>query len=142
LRGSKEGHWGEQADTYSAEPAQFTKSHLYMITIAGAEWVRGAGASKKALRAEATARGVSVEVIFTEAFKMYETQQKRAQIRSALIPLNDRSGEIAWKVRSDSRYCGEWVALEGNEVIAHGKDGRVVSACARSKPLPHLSSFS
>jgi hypothetical protein len=88
-----------------------------------------------ALRAEATARGVSVEVILTEAFKIYETQQKRAQIHSALTPLKDRSVEIAWTVHPDSRYGGEWVALEGSEVIAHGKDGRVVSACARSKNI-------
>jgi hypothetical protein len=50
-----------------------------MITIAGAEWVRGAGASKKALRAEATARGVSVEVIFYRSIQdVRDTTKARA----------------------------------------------------------------
>jgi hypothetical protein len=44
---------------------------------------------------------------------------------------NDRRLEIAWTIKPDLNYLGEWVALEGDEVVAHGADGKAVYESAR-----------
>jgi hypothetical protein len=45
----------------------------------------------------------------------------------------DRSRELAWLVQHQAEYAGQWVALEGDELIAHGYDLLQVSAEAKAK---------
>lgn len=88
------------------------------------------------LRAEAAARGVSVDRVMREALDLYRSHQ-----HDRLPPVAhrghqaDRLRETAWVTNPDLQYCGEWVALEGDEVVAHGTDGKVVYESARSQGI-------
>lgn len=44
------------------------------------------------------------------------------QIRKARLPSVDRSREMAWIENNRSRYAGQWVALDGDRLIAYGND--------------------
>jgi hypothetical protein len=44
------------------------------------------------------------------------------QIRKARLPHIDRSREMAWITAHRQEYLGEWVALDGERLIAHGSD--------------------
>ena len=87
------------------------------------------------LRAEAAARGVSEESVLREALNFY--RQERAGKPPALrrVPFNDRRREIAWTLKPDLRFSGEWVVIEGNEVVAHGTDGKAAYDSARAKGI-------
>jgi hypothetical protein len=91
------------------------------------------------LRAEASARGVSVEVIVSDAFRLYQTERSGSSFGEKRVATADRRLELAWTAQPDLSYRGQWVALQGSEVIAHGKNGHAVAACARSKNI--LSPF-
>jgi Family of unknown function (DUF5678) len=45
----------------------------------------------------------------------------------------DRSQELAWLMKNQGDYAGQWVALEGDELIAHGYDLVQVSNEAKAK---------
>ena len=45
----------------------------------------------------------------------------------------DRSRELAWLMKNQGDYAGQWVALEGDELIAHGYDLVEVSKEAKAK---------
>lgn len=47
--------------------------------------------------------------------------------------LKDRSRELAWLMKNQGDYAGQWVALEGDELIAHGYDLKQVSDEAKTK---------
>jgi hypothetical protein len=44
------------------------------------------------------------------------------QIRKARLPHIDRSREMSWIATHKQEYVGEWVALDGERLIAHGFD--------------------
>lgn len=44
------------------------------------------------------------------------------QVRKARRPYIDRSREMAWIAEHESEYAGQWVALDGDRLIAHGDD--------------------
>ena len=50
-------------------------------------------------------------------------------------PFKDRRREMAWTMRPDLQYLGEWVVLEGDEVVAHGTDGKAAYEAARAKGI-------
>lgn len=59
-------------------------------------------------------------------------------------PLSHREREHAWR-RSNpellqGRYAGQWVVLEGEEIMAHGKDAvqAVEEARAKGVPVPYI----
>lgn len=81
-------------------------------------------------RTEAEARGVSVDRVLREALDLY-----RSQHAARRVPLNGRRRELAWICTPDAHYMGEWVALEGDEVVAHGQDGKAVYESARAKGI-------
>jgi predicted DNA-binding antitoxin AbrB/MazE fold protein len=53
--------------------------------------------------------------------------------------INERREEFLWLANESGPYAGQWVALDGNRLIAHGAELATVSAAARasgvSRPL-------
>ena len=45
----------------------------------------------------------------------------------------NRSRELAWLMKNQGDYAGQWLALEGDELIAHGYDLVEVSKEAKAK---------
>jgi predicted DNA-binding antitoxin AbrB/MazE fold protein len=45
-------------------------------------------------------------------------------------PVNDRHRELRWLAEESGPYAGEWVALDGPRLIAHGEKLADVSAAA------------
>jgi len=80
------------------------------------------------LIAAAAARGSSVDRVAREALALYRTFHS-----SGARPPGHRAREIAWTRRPDARYRGEWVALEGEAVVAHGADNGAVYESARTQ---------
>ena len=44
------------------------------------------------------------------------------EVRKAGLPYIDPSREMAWIAEHWREYAGEWVALDGDRLIAHGDD--------------------
>ena len=49
-----------------------------------------------------------------------------------IVPPLDRSEEMEWTQRNAVKYAGKWVALSGENLIAHGDDGLEVYLTAKS----------
>ena len=47
-------------------------------------------------------------------------------------PVNERREEMLWLAKESASYAGEWVALDGNRLVAHGPKLAAVSAAARA----------
>ena len=50
---------------------------------------------------------------------------------SMLVSPPDISHEMKWLAEHASEYVGQWVALDGDRLIAYGSDAKVVYAAAR-----------
>ncbi len=50
---------------------------------------------------------------------------------TANTPTVNRDRERAWIDAHRDEYMGQWIALEGNRLITHGKDSRAVYLAAR-----------
>lgn len=50
-------------------------------------------------------------------------------------PINYRTDEMAWIGANARSYRGEYVALQGNQLVSHGTNGRAVIAEARAKGI-------
>jgi hypothetical protein len=87
------------------------------------------------LRAEAAARGLSVDSVMREALELYRRQRGNKPMVARRPAFNHRRREIAWTIKPDLDYLGEWVALEGDEVVAHGADGKAVYESARAQGI-------
>lgn len=46
-------------------------------------------------------------------------------------PLNERRSELEWLAKNSRAYAGQWVALDGSRLVAHGLKLADVSAQAR-----------
>jgi hypothetical protein len=49
------------------------------------------------------------------------------------VPHKDRSREFKWLREQGAAYAGQWVALEGDQVVASGERGGEVLAAAKVK---------
>jgi predicted DNA-binding antitoxin AbrB/MazE fold protein len=72
-------------------------------------------------------------------------QNGNAPAEAAAAPVNDRREEFQWLAAESGPYAGQWVALAGRRLVAHGTDLATVSAAARAagveRPLlTHLPS--
>lgn len=86
------------------------------------------------VRQEATARGVSVDRVLNEALNLYQDHREPPVVRR--VPdFQDSSREMAWVAKPELQYVNEWVALDGDQVIAHGADGKAVYESARAKGI-------
>ena len=91
---------------------------------------------------------VTLEQILEEARKLPREEQRR--LRAALNAL-DANGdtqpayrtneqERAWINAHRDEYLGQWVALDGDHLIAHGADARTVYEAARAQgvEIPYI----
>jgi hypothetical protein len=86
------------------------------------------------LRAEAAARGVSVDALVAEAVGSYlKKNGGPGRIRS--VPFQERRAEMAWAAKPDPQYVGKWVVLEGSEVLAAGADPKAIYEEVRAKRI-------
>ena len=85
------------------------------------------------VREAAAARGVSVDVVLDEALQLLQKRRDAPVVRR--VPEIDSSREMAWIAKPDLQYVNQWVALDGDQVVAHGPDGKTVVAEARAKGL-------
>ena len=47
-------------------------------------------------------------------------------------PVNERRAEMLWLAKESAPYAGEWVALDGNRLLAHGPKLAAVGAAAHA----------
>ncbi|MBI3928546.1 MAG: ribbon-helix-helix domain-containing protein [Armatimonadetes bacterium] len=104
------------------------------------------------LEARAAETGNPVTVILREAIYKYLGESRTAQdsqsARGAIIeapapasgapPPGDRHRELEWRrTHADllKQYAGQWVVVEGQELVDHGKDATSVVAEARRRGI-------
>jgi hypothetical protein len=78
----------------------------------------------------------TLEQIIEEARAL--SPAEKGKLRQALdreleqpVPLQSRAEETAWIDRHRDEYLGQWVAIEGDTLIAHGANPREVYLAAR-----------
>jgi predicted DNA-binding antitoxin AbrB/MazE fold protein len=59
-------------------------------------------------------------------------QNGNAPAEAAAAPVNGRREEFQWLATESGPYAGQWVALDGRRLVAHGTDLATVSAAARA----------
>ncbi|MBY0505082.1 MAG: DUF104 domain-containing protein [Bryobacteraceae bacterium] len=75
-----------------------------------------------------------------EPLALPESQRVRLTLEESASPLswesaepvNERTEEFQWLANESAPYAGQWVALEGNRLIAHGDSLAAVRAAARA----------
>lgn len=55
-----------------------------------------------------------------------------ARIIAVNVPYNDRAKEYQWLKEHQREYIGQWVALDGDQLVAHGFNAKEVFAKADS----------
>jgi hypothetical protein len=53
-------------------------------------------------------------------------------------PVNERREEMQWFAKKSVPYAGEWVALNGPRLVAHGEKLASVSAAAKAAGVSEL----
>jgi hypothetical protein len=86
------------------------------------------------LRAEADARGVSVDSLIAEVLARY-VRQGAVKTSINRVAFNARKSELAWAANPDGRYSGKWVVLEGSAVIASGAEPKSIYEEALSQGI-------
>lgn len=61
-----------------------------------------------------------------------EDQACPQEVGAVDVPVNDRREEFQWLAQESGRYAGQWVALDGGRLVAHGNELASVSAAARA----------
>ncbi len=61
------------------------------------------------------------------------TEKTLPQVRKARLPYIDRSREMVWLAEHWREYPGQWVALDGDRLIAHGDDPIPFKEIARAQ---------
>lgn len=69
--------------------------------------------------------------ILAEETKAQAIVEKSQPIKSFLA-YKDRAQEYAWLAQHQREYVGQWVALEGSQLIAHSYEAKEVFAKARA----------
>ena len=94
------------------------------------------------LQAEAKRRGISTEALarnmLEEKLKL-EDQNGSSDLPRVLakdLPIRDRSREAEWLRKHRDEYAGQWVALDGERLIASGQDLKQVATTARRSGVP------
>ena len=52
-------------------------------------------------------------------------------------PFNDRQREREWLHLNGPRYAGEWVAIEGDQLVSHGENAKAVLQQAWTAGVQH-----
>ena len=58
--------------------------------------------------------------------------RKRPLSWESAAPIDDGRAELEWLANESSHFAGEWVALDGNRLIAHGPKLAAVTAAAQA----------
>jgi len=77
------------------------------------------------------AQGKFQRVFAGRRLMLLEGKERLRELRKAGL-VNDASREQAWLSRHRDEYAGEWVALDGDRLIAHGPDAKAVHEAARA----------
>ena len=59
-------------------------------------------------------------------------ERKRPLSWESQQPFEDSRAELEWLAKESRRYAGEWVALNGNRLVAHGPKLAAVKAAAQA----------
>ena len=57
------------------------------------------------------------------------------QAAARFVPARNRSREMAWMDENRSAYANQWVAVEGDRLIAEGADPQKVFAAAKAEGI-------
>ena len=97
------------------------------------------------LEAEARRKGVSkdefVRLVLEEKLKVEKTNGSsellfKPRILATNLPVKDRSLEDEWLRKHRDEYANQWVALDGDRLIASGDDLKKVAQMARELGVP------
>ena len=58
--------------------------------------------------------------------------RKRPLSWESATPVDDGGAELEWLANESRRFSGEWVALDGNRLVAHGPKLAAVKATAQA----------
>ena len=95
------------------------------------------------LEEEATRNGVSKDEFMRSVLEEklgFKTKRPGfpAKIIATDVPVRDRSREDAWLEKHRDEYDGQWVALDGDKLIAADTDGKEFARKARESGLNGL----
>jgi hypothetical protein len=97
---------------------------------------------ERRLEAAAKQRGVGkdefVRVVLEENLQQVAASPPpafRAKVIATNLPIRDRAREFAWLAQHRDEYDGQYVALEGDTLIAAGASAKEVSIKARARGI-------
>ena len=61
-----------------------------------------------------------------------QTTSENGNAAKVVTPADARREEFQWLATESASYAGQWVALDGNRLVAHGDELAIVSAAARA----------
>jgi hypothetical protein len=68
---------------------------------------------------------------------LHETVPPRDRQVEPIIPQADFSLSVKWLAEHETEYAGQWVALDGDRLIAHGQDVKEVYAAAAASAVKY-----
>jgi plasmid stability protein len=94
------------------------------------------------LEAEAKRQGLSTDalarIMLEEKLKPEGQNGDSAQPRvlAKNLPIKDSASEVEWLQKHRDEYAGQWIALDGEKLIASGDDLKQVVSTARRLGVP------
>ena len=94
------------------------------------------------LEAEAKRQGISTDtlarIMLEEKLRSEDQNGATAELRvlAKNLPIKDRSREVEWLNEHRDEYAGQWIALDGEKLIASGDDLKQVVSAARRLGVP------
>ena len=94
------------------------------------------------LEAEAKRQGISTDalarIMLEEKLRSEDQNGTTAEPRvlAKNLPIKDRTREVGWLKKHRDEYAGQWIALDGEKLIASGDDLKQVVSTARRLGVP------
>ncbi len=94
------------------------------------------------LEAEAKRQGLSTDTLARNMLeeKLRSEDQNGASAQPRILaknlPIKDRASEVEWLQKHRDEYAGQWIALDGEKLIASGDDLKQVVSTARRLGVP------
>lgn len=89
------------------------------------------------LEAEAKRQGLSPDALARILLEEQLTPEDqngvsaRPRVLAKNLPIKDRASEVAWLQKHRDEYAGQWIALDGETLVASGDDLKEVASVAR-----------
>lgn len=93
-------------------------------------------AKRKGLDKAEFVRVVLEEKLKTETEDVLSALPSEPRVLARNLPIRDRSREDEWIEKHRNEYAGQWVALDGENLIANGEDLKQVAKTARELGVP------